>query len=172
MKSLQNDASADDLLRELIADLLPYVSMDEVMSSCLGSTKALLHWKHDLADSPPHWVWDWFAKRKPLGAVFPLGTVAERATRRLVLSVHRHGRPQPAEMVHRHLSLLIFEAALMNLRGSSDYLDRDYGFGYHWRPNGEWRSLAEEAAVAGLNASGRPQSARRRNCCAPGLPRA
>lgn len=142
---IERDDAADDLLRTLIQDLLPYVRLDEVFSSCIVTTKALLRWNAAGAVGAPHAVWNEIRRRAPRAASFPLGPPAERAARRLVLSIRRTGAINARELLHRHLSLLVFEIALMNLRGSSEDIADDFGFWYHWHPDGRFRSIEDEA---------------------------
>jgi len=161
------DAAADDLLRSLVRDLLPHLRIDQVMDSWVGSADGLLAWWSRWTgpgDPPrarsPEEVWTEIRDRYPRAAVFPLGTVAERALRRVVMGLLGPApdgddaavraalrRVSASRLMHRYLSLLLFEAALLDLRGSSDQVHRDYGFWYHWRPDGALRSLEEEAEL-------------------------
>jgi 7-cyano-7-deazaguanine synthase in queuosine biosynthesis len=135
------------MLLTLVKDVLPHIRMDELFSSCIESLKLLLRMQSSLATMAPHVVWDEVRQQKPHAASFPLGGVCERATRRLVLTFNRGWNVGPERMVHQYLALLIFETALMDLRGSSDYLDQDFGFWYHWHTDGQLRSIADETEM-------------------------
>ncbi len=147
MKANQPDTAADEMLLTLVKDVLPHIRMDELFSSGIESLKLLLRMRSSLATRPPHAVWAEVRKQNPHAASFPLGGVCERATRRLVLSFNRGWSARRERMVHHYLSLLIFETALMDFRGSSDYLDQDFGFWFHFHTNGRPRSLAEQVEM-------------------------
>ena len=89
-----------------------------------------------------------------------MGTVAERSVKRFLATLvstklqgtasrfddYVCGR-RPWMALAEYTTHWLFEAALLNLRGSSDKLVDDYGFWYHLRPDGKPRTLHEEVEV-------------------------
>jgi 7-cyano-7-deazaguanine synthase in queuosine biosynthesis len=147
------DPDADALFRELVGDVLQQVRMDEVFHSAIRAAEHLLSmWEHRPSDPPsPHEVWASICEQDPRAGCFPLGTIAERTVRRAVRdrsSRSGDGAASPARayLLHRLLTIFLFEAALLDLRGSSGDPARDYGFQYHWR-DGKFRPAADELAL-------------------------
>ena len=108
-------------------------------------------WWRDAPDSRAaegHVVWDAIRRRYPEAAAFPAGPVAERAVKRCVRWIVGQGPELTLERVaHAYMTLFLFEATMFALRGSSPRLERDYGFWYHWMPDGSPRTLEAEAEL-------------------------
>lgn len=116
-----------------------------------------------------HCVWDDIRKRYPVAAAFPLGTVAERAVKRQVGWAIRRasakgkrpgslkelrgslaasvGLNPVGKLIHRFLSYFLFETVMFALRGRCNNLAMDYGFWYHWLPDGRMRSFEQETRL-------------------------
>jgi 7-cyano-7-deazaguanine synthase in queuosine biosynthesis len=164
------DRAWDELLRMLLADILPRVPIDILTDSVVEPTRVLLEalaaadaaglaeWAGGASVDVPAAGWRRLREARPALACFPLGSPTERATKRclvgLVRSAARSGRedarrdsPGPGRVLRAYLALWLFEVALVDLRGSCDRLERDYGFLYHFLPDGQLRPASDEAEL-------------------------
>lgn len=158
---------AASLLLDTIADVLGQVSVAQIECALILPAAPLARWTHGYAasgsatgDEEPMRVWAEIRRRYPHAASFPLGPVAERAVKRYVARVVQLvGNDQSGDRsrrlanlsllrrLHPYLAYFLFETAMLNLRGSSEDAEQDFGFAYHWDPTGHWRTMAEEAGL-------------------------
>ena len=157
-----HDPAAGDLVWSLIRDLLPHIRMADIFDACIRPAEWLLRWRAAWlgSNAPPQRtadeVWAAIVEKYPRAGSFPLGSIAERAVRRCILQFQRRAGDDERAMrraiaamtnrdfVHRFIAAALFEAAMLDTRGSSELLDRDFGFWYHWHVNGAFRTLEEE----------------------------
>lgn len=162
---LERDPSAADLVREVLGNLFAQLGVDEVASCFAGAADGLVRWwveqrprgglpAGESAEDLPAAVWRDIRRRDPRVAAFPLGPVAERAVKRFVAEARRRAAGPggaasvtPGWLFHTFLGMALFEAVMLNLRGSTDEPAYDYGFWYHWTTGGQWRSRERESEL-------------------------
>lgn len=160
----------DGLLLRLLQDRLPRISVDAIAEAFAEPPRALIDALRALRENgtlastadaevaAASAAWARVRERAPAVACFPLGPVTERATKRCVLGIvaaaRRHTSDdarlaalQPARALLSYATLWLFELAVMDLRGSSRTLREDFGFLYHFLPNGRPRGLREELVL-------------------------
>ncbi len=121
----------------------------------------------NIINNLPFIIWEEIRKISIRSSVLPLGTISERAVKKLLNSflsaitkkemdlLEDHEKVLKFRETLQHLSVntlfynyihfWFFEAAIYNLRGNSDHLHNDYGFLYHWSKNKKYKSLEEES---------------------------
>lgn len=182
----RSDEDMKRLLDQGLQDLLPLVEPMELVASFRAPCRVLVECLLDLPeeDGPPAWrgagadalpaiVWKHVRETYPDAAVFPLGTVAQRALERTLWALAREGWASRIEepsldqlrthlattrtqdrldlaIAREFLGYWLFEAAMLDLRGVTHRPELDYDSGYHWSGplhDLRWRDTGNEAAL-------------------------
>jgi 7-cyano-7-deazaguanine synthase in queuosine biosynthesis len=176
-KSWLNDQLVASLLGQFIpyveaTDLAAsFIYPLQVVSQFLNESKKgkgskWLRWGRDHL---PASVWSVVLRQYPVATTFPLGPMAERTTKRIVEKLviptfpKREVNASQQELLKKlqtaakkvsngrllydYSTIFIYEIAMLNIRGSHDEVEKDYGFLYHFREPNRLRTRKEESAL-------------------------